>query len=309
GDVGMLGFNRILLATDFSAGATAALQYAAMLAHLSHATLQILHVIDTRVAAFSYWTDIFRSTEVLAAQEAQETAALQKLLAHSTLTGLPVEWLVRHGHPADNIIDVTANADLVVMGTQGTTTATSRAAGKVARQVAHGSLVPVLLVPAAYHRAEVTGTPPALPLQRILLAIHVVQYAPQAVTMSRAFAGACNATLSVLQVLEPDKLRSYPLDAGAGLSHNLPGMQALMRQRLEEIVPDAPAGPAVERLVVIGTPSEVILQQANERPADLVVMSVHAYGGLQKFFTSSTVDAVLEQTPCPLLAVPFPLAW
>src|SRR5262249_33999071 len=139
GDVGMLGFNRILLATDFSAGATAALQYAAMLAHLSHATLQILHVIDTRVAAFSYWTDIFRSTEVLAAQEAQETAALQKLLAHSTLTGLPVEWLVRHGHPADNIIDVTANADLVVMGTQGTTTATSRAAGKVARQVAHGS--------------------------------------------------------------------------------------------------------------------------------------------------------------------------
>ena len=83
----------------------------------------------------------------------------------------------------------------------------------------------------------------------------------------------------------------------------------LMRQRLEEIVPDAPAGPAVERLVVIGTPSEVILQQANERRADLVVMSVHAYGGLQKFFTSSTVDAVLEQTPCPLLAVPFPPAW
>src|SRR5262249_22798695 len=174
----------------------------------------------------------------------------------------------------------------------------------------HGSLVPVLLVPAAYRGAEITAPAlSSLPMQRILLAIDVVQYAPQAVTMSRAFAGACNATLSVLQVLEPDKLRSYPLDAGAGLAHNLPGMQALMQQRLEEIVPDAPAGPAVERLVVIGTPSEVILQQANERRADLVVMSVHAYGGLQKFFTSSTVDAVLEQTPCPLLAVPFPPAW
>ena len=139
--------------------------------------------------------------------------------------------------------------------------------------------------------------------------MHVVQYAPQAVTLSRAFALACNATLSVLQVLEPDKLRSYPLDAGAGLSHNLPGMQALMQQRLEYIVPDAPTGPAVERLVVIGTSSEVILQQTNERHVDLVIMSVHAYGGLQKFFTPSTVDAVLEQTPCPLLAVPFPPAW
>ena len=305
----MLEFNRILLATDFSAAATAALQYAAVLACLSHATLQVLHVIDTRVAAFAHWTDIFRSTEVLAAKESQETAALQKCLAHPALAGLAVQPLVRHGHPADNIIDITANVDLVVMGTQGTATASGRAAGTVARQVAHGSLAPVLLVPTAYRSTEITATTaPSLPIQRILLALHVVQYASQAVTLSRAFAAVCHATLCVLQVLEPEKLRSYPLYAGAGLSHNLPGMQALMQQRLEDIVPDAPTGPASERLVVIGTPAEVILQQANERRVDLVVMSVHAYRGLQTFFTPSTVDAVLAQTPCPLLAVPFPSA-
>ncbi len=306
----MLGFNRILLATDFSAGATAALQYAALLARLSHATLQVLHVIDTRVAALARWTDVFRSTEVLAAKESQETAALQQLLTHPALAGLPVEQLIRYGHPGDNIVDVTANVDLVVMGTQGTTTAAGRAAGKVARQVAHGSLAPVLLVPTAYRGAEISATTGlALPIQRILLALNVVQYAPQAVTLSRAFAAVCSATLDVLQVLDPDKLRSYPLNAGAGLSHNLPGMQALMQQRLEEIVLDTPTGPAVERLVVVGTPPQVILQQANERRVDLVVMSVHAYAGLRKLFTASTVDAVLEQTPCPLLAVPFAPSW
>lgn len=301
----MLGFNRILLATDFSASADAALQYAAGLAHLSHATLQVLHVIDTRVAAFAHWTDIFRSIEVLAAKETQETAAFQQCLAHPALSGLDVQQLVRYGHPANNIIDATVDVDLVVMGTQGT--ATSKAAGKVARQVAHSSLAPVLLVPAAYRRTEITTTTAAsLPIQRLLLAIHVVHYAPQAVTLSRMFARVCHATLAVLQVLEPDRLRSYPLDAGGGLSHNLQGMQALLQQRLEDVVPDTPPEPAIERLVVIGTPSEVILQQANEGRVDLLVMSVHAYGGLQKFFTSSTVDAVLEQTPCPLLAVPFP---
>jgi len=306
----MLGYNRILLATDFSAGATAALPYAAVLARLSHATLQVLHVIDTRVAALARWTDVFRSTEVLAAKESQETAALQQLLTHPALADLPVELLIRHGHPGDNIVDVTANVDLVVMGTQGMTTAAGKAAGRVARQVAHGSLAPVLLVPTAYRSAEITATTaPSLPIQRILLALHVVQYAPQAVTLSRAFAAVCHATLDVLQVLDPDQLRSYPLNAGAGLSHNLPGMQALMQQRLEEIVPDTPTGPAVERLVVIGTPPEVILQQANERHVALVVMSVHAYGGLRQLFTASTVDAVLEQTPCPLLAVPFVPSW
>src|SRR5262245_23999561 len=152
----MLGFNRILLATDFSASADAALQYAAGLARLSHATLQVLHVIDTRVAALPHWTDIFRSTEVFAAQERQETAALQQLLVHPALTGLDVEQLVRYGHPADNIIDATADVDLVVMGTQGTTTGTG--VGKVAREVAHGSVAPVLLVPATYRGSESSAT-------------------------------------------------------------------------------------------------------------------------------------------------------
>ena len=73
----MLEFNRILLATDFSASATAALQYAAALTHLSHATLHVLHVIDTRVSVLSRWTDILHSPEIFAAKAAEETAALQ----------------------------------------------------------------------------------------------------------------------------------------------------------------------------------------------------------------------------------------
>ena len=73
----MLGLNRILLATDFSASATAALLYAAALTRLSHATLQVLHVLDTRVTALARWTDVFHSTEVFAAKIAEETTALQ----------------------------------------------------------------------------------------------------------------------------------------------------------------------------------------------------------------------------------------
>ena len=85
----MLEFNRILLATDFSASASAALLYAATLARLSHATLQVLHVIDTRVAALPRWTDVFRPPEFFAAQAAKETAALRELLAHPVLADCP----------------------------------------------------------------------------------------------------------------------------------------------------------------------------------------------------------------------------
>ena len=141
-------------------------------------------------------------------------------------------------------------------------------------------------------------------MRRILFALHVAQYAPQAVTLCRTLATVCQAALCVLQVLDPEAFHTYPLGAGAGLSHNLDGTSMLLHKRLEAIMPDTPTGPAVERLVVLGTPAEVILQQSHERHADLVVMSVHAYGGLKKLFAPSTVDAVLAQTLCPLLAVP-----
>jgi len=302
----MLGFNRILLATDFSASASVALLYAAALARLAHATLQVLHVIDTRVTALAHWTDVFHSTEVFAAKAATETAALQELLTHPALAGLPVQQLVHQGHPADSIIDLAANVDLVVLGIQGTSS--ERTTGKVAQQVAHGSPVPVLFVPASCRVPETSATlPPTLPVQHILFALHVVEYAPQAVTLCRALATVCHAALTVLQVLEPDtSFRLSSFSVGTGLSHNLDGANALLHKRLEDIMPDTLTGPAIERLVVRGNPAEVIPQQIKERRADLVVMSVHSYEGLKKLFALSMVDAVLAQIPCPLLAVPFP---
>lgn len=302
----MLGFNRILLATDFSPSAAAALRYAAALARLSPATLQVLHVVDTRVAALSRWTDVFRATEVLATKTATETETFQTLLNDPALAGLTVVPTVQHGHPADHIVDVAANVDLLVLGTQGTTAGSM--VGTVARQIVHRSAVPVLLVPPTCHVPvpPTSGTAP-LPVQRLVLALHVVEYAPQALELSRTIATLCHASLSVLQVLDPTRFRSYVLDAGGGLAYNLDGTYALLQKRLEDVVPEAFV-PALERLVVIGDTAKAIVQHVRDRQADLAVLSVHPYGGLKQVFTPSTVDALLDQIPCPLLAVPIPTA-
>lgn len=303
----MLMFNRILLASDFSAGADAALLYAAACARQTQARLLVLHVLDTRVAALPCWTDVFRSTEVFAAMEATATNALKRLQAHPALTGLQVETVMPHGNPRERIVDAASYADLVVMGTRGQSRRGDRAAAKVARYVAHGSPTPVLLVPEGGGQA---GLPEAgsirLPLRRIMLALHFAQYAPQAIVLAQELATACHATLQVLQVIEPDKVTSYPLEAGAGLYHNLEAIKILLRKRLADIVPDALAGPSLERLLLEGNAAEVLLRQSAACRTDLVVMSAHAYGMLQTFFTVSTVDTVLEQTPCPLLTVPMP---
>ena len=303
----MLTFNRILLASDFSASAEAALCYAAAWARHTQASLLVLHALDTRVAALPRWTDVFRSTEVFAAMQVTATNALERLQAHPALVGLKVETVMQSGNPRERIIDAAAFADLVVIGSRGHSRGGEGAAGKVAQYVAHGSPTPVLFVPEGGGHA---GLPEAgsarLPLRSILLALHFAQYAPQAIALAQELATACHAALQVLQVIEPDKITSYPLEAGAGLYHNLEAIKILLRQRLADIVPAAPEAPPLERLILQGHAAEVILQQSVARRADLVVLSAHAYGVLQKFFTLSTVDTVLEQAPCPLLTVPMP---
>jgi nucleotide-binding universal stress UspA family protein len=303
----MLTFDRIMLASDFSASSAAALHYAAGLARQSHARLLVLHVMDTRIAALSHWSDIFRSTEVFVAHEADAAQALERLSAHPALAGLSVEAVVQHGNPATRISDLAASVDLVVMGTRGQTSGWGIKPYAVAQQVAHSSTVPVLLVPEPSGRA---GLPAAeaehLAIQRVVLALHFAHYAPQAIDLARALAVVNQAPLQVLQVLEPDKIASYPLDTGSGLYHNREAVKTLIKKRLADIVPDRPTGLAVERLILEGDAAETIVKHSTAQQAGMIVMSAHAYGTLQKFFIPSTVDAVIERTPCPLLAVPFP---
>jgi nucleotide-binding universal stress UspA family protein len=220
---------------------------------------------------------------------------------------LTVETIVQHGHPSDCLVDMAPRVDLVVMGTGRQDAACRRSTGKVARQVVHACPVPVLLVPPGGGQAGLPALgEDRLPWQCLLLAAHPTQYAPQAIALFHALASSCGATKLALQVIEPDKAASYPIDAGTGMHHNLDALKIVLAKRLAEVVPDDSAGPPLERLVLVGRAAEVILQQIAERHVDLAVMSVHAYGVLRKFFTLSTVDAVLEQTPCPVLAVPFP---
>src|SRR5262245_56213529 len=304
----MLTLNRILLASDFSVDAEAALLYAAAVARQAQASLLVLHVLDTRVTALPHWTDLFRATDVFAAQETYAAKAIEGLLAHPAMAGLPVSTLVQQGNPRERIVDVASYVDLVIMGARGQGGGPGKIPGKTARYVAHGSPTPVLLVPAGGGR---TGMPAAgearFPCRNILLALHFAQYAPQAIAISRALAMACHASLQVLQVIEPEKLTSYPLEAGEGLYHNIDAIKSLLRKRFAEIIPDEPAGPPLERCILEGSAAEVIIRQSIASGADLIVMSAHAYGALQKFFTVSTVDLVLENAPRPLLAVPFPL--
>jgi len=299
----VLTLNRILLVSDFSASAEAALRVAAAMARQSQASLLVMHVIETGVRALPHWTDIFRSTEVLAAQEAASRSALAQLITHPALDGLDVEGVVQYGDPIDRITDMAPRTELVIMGTG----ETNAASGAIAREVAHSSATPVLLVPPDGGTAGLPADGAAqVTFNQVLLAIDLARYAPQAIEMATAFAADNETPLLAIQILDPQKAGAYPVDPGIGLHHNLDGLKALLEKRLAEVVPEESEGPPPMRRVLQGSAAEVILEQIAEQRTALVVMSAHAYGTLRRFFTESTIDTVLDQASCPLLAVPLP---
>lgn len=63
------------------------------------------------------------------------------------------------------------------------------------------------------------------------------------------------------------------------------------------------AGCPVEVVVRVGSPVEVILETAEEREADLIVMATHGYGFVRHALFGSTTERVLHHAPCPVLVV------
>jgi nucleotide-binding universal stress UspA family protein len=71
----------------------------------------------------------------------------------------------------------------------------------------------------------------------------------------------------------------------------------------EGVRTEAKAGTVVTSMLLEGPVSKAICDEAEGAGADLVVMSTHGHGGLTRMWLGSTTDAVLRQSPVPVLLV------
>jgi len=131
-------FTRLLLPTDFSPSAQAALELARE--NFPDATRRLLHVLDPGRLA----SDL--NSPVSAREEREETEA--GVIAQLNELALPDEEItVRVGTPVDVIIEEADSweADLIVMGTHGRTGLALFLNGSVAERVVRYSRRPVLI--------------------------------------------------------------------------------------------------------------------------------------------------------------------
>jgi nucleotide-binding universal stress UspA family protein len=151
----MVRLQNILVPTDFSEPAEAALQYAQALAQEFHSRLHLLHVVPEPYV-YPWGTEL--STLPLADLLTQSEEAAKERLAQlvrgiGTISGT-AEFSTAIGPPVDRILDYVRQhqIDLIVMGTHGRGMVGHLLLGSVVERVIRRTTTPVLTVHGAPDR-------------------------------------------------------------------------------------------------------------------------------------------------------------
>ena len=141
---------------------------------------------------------------------------------------------------------------------------------------------------------------------KILLAIDNSEHSAEAVREIAARPWPPNTTVRVLSAIEPVTPPAVELwyDAGG----NLERVQQEMTKRANELTTRGAErlegkGFAVETMVRDGDPRSVIVDEAANWSADLIVMGSHGYTGVKRLLLGSVALYVVSHAPCSVEVV------
>jgi nucleotide-binding universal stress UspA family protein len=287
-----LKIEKIAVLTDFSKTAEMALRYAATFARTYRATLMLAHAYlppyfayAAPEAALTYQAldDIRQS---LQARMISETEAMY-------LKGLKCDTLLREGSPTDLMEDL-KGADLIVVGTSGETGLSKAALGSVAETIFRSSATPVMTVGP---HCRSSGAQEAI-VARVLYATDFSPGAEIALPYAVSVALEHDAQLILLHVARgKDAHYTYKRAAEREKASKI----------LNQLVP-ASTGLKYDAKYIVGrgAPHEVIVEEATEHRADLIVMGARgagAFASAVSHFGGGTAYKVAVNADCPVLTI------
>jgi nucleotide-binding universal stress UspA family protein len=140
----MIHFKKILIATDGSEEAKAAVSKGLELASLMNAEVTALSVLD--VGSMAYAARGPSLADVYTYLEESAKAAVDAVKKEGEALGLKVETQIRKGSPGNEIIDASKDYDLIVMGSIGRGGIARLLIGSVAERVVRFASCPVLVI-------------------------------------------------------------------------------------------------------------------------------------------------------------------
>ena len=277
---------KLLACIDASQYATSVVDHAAWAAQRLQASVEVLHVVQRKDAvaarhdlsgavglgAKSALMEELTRIEEEAARLAREQGRVLLQAAEARLRDAGVAEIGichRHGGIVETVIEREADADLVLIGKRGASADFARGhLGSKVERVVRQSVRPVLVASRAFR-----------PIERVLI----------------AFDGGASARKAVAFAA------TSPLFDGAELHLVIAGADNEANRRSLRWADEVTADRAAKTEIVTGDADDVIVAEAKNRGADLVVMGAYGHSPLRSLLVGSTTTAVLRGVQLPVL--------
>lgn len=273
----------ILVTTDFSPPALAAVHYAAAWAKALGATLHIVNFIQPSELGAAAGIGSGVDLDNLTASAERGMHAIQ---ADPLLQGLTISTLVRKSEVGDGLLALTAelHLDLVVCASSGRRGIARLLLGSTAETIFRRSTCPVLLLGPAIEHAAIP------PVHNILFATDFGPVAAATAAAAVRLARLWSSNLRLLHVL-PSPKNDIAL-------HSLTQVEDRLRHLLP---PGAPSNVEVE--ADFGPVAPTIVARAAAQHSDLIVLGARPLPPDSLFSGWTTAYQVLCNAPCPVLTV------
>jgi hypothetical protein len=136
--------------------------------------------------------------------------------------------------------------------------------------------------------------------ERILVAVDGSDFSMAAVDQAISLGGICNSRIFLISVVDlyPEQMAVAPT--------LVEQMSEEVRQHLDQAEKKVDqAKIACETIVRMGgAPHEFIIQEANDKEVDLILMGTHGRTGFKRVLMGSVAQNVIANAPCPVMVVP-----
>lgn len=285
-------FKSVVVATDLSFRAAAALKRAARLPLASHARILILHVqpgdLPPRLRRAARTFIRSRLDRAVRLFQAEARAAGNPALQVTGIvgTGPAFREVIRHAQQS--------KAELVVLGRHGRTRLKDMMMGTTAQRVVRKSDVPVLVV-----NMEPTG-----PYRRPLVAVDLEPASRAACQLTARVIHSPPASVTVIHAY------SVPFEGWIVLSLREIGKRSQQRRLSRDEATEglrrflasvADLGLPFKGRIRYGDPRIVVLAEASRQRSDLVVLGTHGRGGVSRALLGTVAEAVATGARCDVL--------
>lgn len=303
----IVGFKRVLIATDFSAVSERALAYAIPIVRRYSSTVSIVHAIRPQHRESITWDPLPRELDRRRLEAEQEMRHFGEEARINDLN--PHIWLEK-GRIWDVVSSIIQreNTDLLVLGTHGRGGLKKLALGSAAEEMLRLAKCPVLTIG--------PNVPPPDParteFKTILFATDFGSGSDKAFPYALSLAVACQAKLILLHVvpLQPVVVTvGFDDSPGIYAAQTLTELQVTKEEsirRLRKMVPPgANLASPPDCLAGLDLPAEAILRIAETRKVDLIVMGANRVASARTVAHipwTLTHDVICKAT-CPVLTV------